>query len=642
MQGAPGIRGYEITRPLESSSTMDSWEAVQISLDRTVMILTPRGGQAAGGAADSSFEDLARLYARLRHPMFVPVMDIGRAEDGTPYAVLERVEGETLAAALAAGPFSPARAANVAAALCEGLDAAWKQASVVFRGIKPSNILLCPGDDVRYWAFQTIWNAERPSESMARDAGALVGTPSYMAPEQAECSASLDFRTDMYAVGAVFYQMLTGNPPFGDAGDMLAIVEKQRTGTLPAPTAVRGDIPASYSHVALRLMAKALTDRYDTGASALEDLRRIASGRQPVALSRGAAFIAPPSTVAPYSPESARKAPPPTAAPASADDRAGETDGASGTPSTPRKTKRIAEVCFAVLLLAALAAGLCRIRIATMEKEAPPPPSAEPEAFAGEAPPAEAPASGYATPSGTRAPAAPSTTRAPTAPTARTDAGNRPPTTTQSSPYGRSYGQGASSSSSSSASTSRPSSPPPTYGGYTPYDPVAAATSFLFSDLSRIIRTRPYPKCISDAKDAIRRVGTRQPQLEKKCKALWTQIDGMQPWEDLVGLALASSPRERAVELEGKQYHIRKPTGYIRPNLLCDVLGADGQWVTRPFPINRLSTKEMFSMISALPADRSPQALISRALLTLREGTAMEFREFVERFDVKPLKPLAK
>ena len=138
MQGAPNIRGYEIARLLESSSSVDSWEAVQISLERTVTILTSREESRAAPGEESAFESLARVYARLRHPMFVSVMDIGKSEDGIPYAVLERVEGEQLSAALASGPLQPARAANVAAAICDGLAAAWKQSSVVFRSVKPS------------------------------------------------------------------------------------------------------------------------------------------------------------------------------------------------------------------------------------------------------------------------------------------------------------------------------------------------------------------------------------------------------------------------------------------------------------------------------------------------------------------------
>ena len=126
-RSVPNIPGYDITSHLAKTSTTETWEALQISLDRKVALLTPRVDALGNAGAVARFEDLSRAFARLHHRNFIQVIDISRSEGGVPYAVLERLEGKTLSAILREeGALDPARAAKLVRQLAEALDSAWK------------------------------------------------------------------------------------------------------------------------------------------------------------------------------------------------------------------------------------------------------------------------------------------------------------------------------------------------------------------------------------------------------------------------------------------------------------------------------------------------------------------------------------
>ena len=303
----PSIPGYDITAHLASSSTTETWEALQISLDRKVALLTPRADALEDAGAVTRFEELSRAFARLHHRNFIQVIDISRSEGGVPYAVLERLEGETLSAVLREeGALDPARAAKFVCQLAEALDSAWKQSGFVFRNLKPSAFVVQPDDTIKIAGFQSAVLVRPGENPLEGDDGMLVGTPNYMPPEQIEMSRAIDFHADMYAVGATFYQMLTGKEPFAGEEDPMQVLELQKTGRVPSPTDVVPGVPAGYSHIVLRLMAKRPADRYAFWQDVAEDLQRVLGGRPPY-IPPGGAWTPPESTVAPPSRAGAAK-----------------------------------------------------------------------------------------------------------------------------------------------------------------------------------------------------------------------------------------------------------------------------------------------------------------------------------------------
>ena len=302
---APSVPGYQITALRRSSSMTDEWDALQLSLERTVSMITPRADRLGDAAWCDRFEELSRDFARLHHRNFLQVIDTARTAEGVPYVVVERLEGESLATVLLnEGPFAPDRAARIVMQLADALDNAWKQSGFVLRNLKPENLVLLSGDVVKITAFLYATIVRPGADPLAGDGGELVGTPHYMPPEQIDALRTIDFHADMYAVGSVFYRMLTGRSPFEGTEDAMEILRLQKEGTLPAPSDANPAIPAGFSHVLLRMMAKRPADRYPYWQDVVEDLQRVLSGRDPFlpVSPGGGAWVPPASTIAPAAP----------------------------------------------------------------------------------------------------------------------------------------------------------------------------------------------------------------------------------------------------------------------------------------------------------------------------------------------------
>src|SRR2546429_5178322 len=205
-----------------------------MGVERAVKV--PRRG-AAWREQGERFLSEARVAARLRHPNVVSVHDCGRAPDGTPYIVMELVAGRTLAARLADGVPSAEESLRVAEQVARALAHAHR-AGVVPRDDKPGNVLLAREGGVCLGNFGIAHRtAEPPGWAAAGWAGA--GTPAYMAPEQRLAQgAVLGPRTDVYGLGAVLYEMLTGRPPGPEPGS-----------SPPAPCAVNPYLPAGVDAV---------------------------------------------------------------------------------------------------------------------------------------------------------------------------------------------------------------------------------------------------------------------------------------------------------------------------------------------------------------------------------------------------------
>jgi serine/threonine-protein kinase len=237
-------------------------------LDRTVALKVLRAGLGSDPDFVERFRKEATAAGRLSHPNIVPVYDWGRSEDGSAYMAMELVEGQNLREVLSAsGRLKPAVAARIAGQVCGALEAA-RKAGLVHRDIKPENILLTADGQVKVADFGL---SRTMAESKATQAGVLLGTAHYVAPEQVEGKES-DHRSDLFALGVVLYEMLTGDTPF--SGDTPLIVAYQRVReNVPRPSDRIAGISPAMDEIVGRATAREPAGRYGSAAEMGEALR---------------------------------------------------------------------------------------------------------------------------------------------------------------------------------------------------------------------------------------------------------------------------------------------------------------------------------------------------------------------------------
>jgi len=210
------------------------------------------------------FRREAMAAAALGSPRIVRALDSGEAEDGTPYLVMELLEGQDLSSLLASdSPLSVGRAARIAAGIAEALEAA-HDAGIVHRDLKPDNVFLVSGaegaadalDQVKLLDFGVSKFLEKvDTASLMTRTGTAVGTPFYMSPEQAQGSRDLDGRADLYALGVILFFSLTGEHPFEDDSYPMLVL-KICTEPPPPLTRYRADVPEALSELVARMLAK--------------------------------------------------------------------------------------------------------------------------------------------------------------------------------------------------------------------------------------------------------------------------------------------------------------------------------------------------------------------------------------------------
>jgi serine/threonine-protein kinase len=228
-------------------------------------VLFPPPG--AGAEILTRFEREARTVTRLRHPAIVRVVEAGQAE-GRAFMAMALIEGESLADRLARiGPLDQAIAADIAWQIADALDYAHHQ-GVVHRDIKPSNILLDPDGRALLTDFGVALALD---DSALTRTGLTVGTPAYMAPEQAN-GAEVDGRADLYSLGVVLYQMVTGRTPF--RGNTPQVLHAHVYDPPPAPSTMAKVSPGMEA-VILQALAKEPAQRFQTGAAMAQALARL-------------------------------------------------------------------------------------------------------------------------------------------------------------------------------------------------------------------------------------------------------------------------------------------------------------------------------------------------------------------------------
>jgi serine/threonine protein kinase/formylglycine-generating enzyme required for sulfatase activity/dienelactone hydrolase len=268
---APGTRvaHYEIQQRLGSGGMGVVYRARDLRLQRTVALKFLPPVLSVDAVAKSRFLIEARAAAALDHVNVCAIHEIGETNDGRVYIAMAFVEGESLREAIERGPLAVPSAVDIARQLADALRAA-HEGGVVHRDVKPANVMLGAGNVVKLVDF----GVARLEGSTLTGPGATPGTTAYMSPEQVR-GEPVDHRADLWALGVVLYEMLTGRRPFPgetDVATMQAIV----TTTPPAMRAPRAGIPPGLEAVVARALTKDRQHRYQSAADMAEAMRRVA------------------------------------------------------------------------------------------------------------------------------------------------------------------------------------------------------------------------------------------------------------------------------------------------------------------------------------------------------------------------------
>jgi serine/threonine-protein kinase len=292
---------YQLHAMLGRGSTATVWAGIDTRLDRPVAIKVL--DDVADPAIVQQIDREARTVAQLAHPNIVGVFDVG-TDAGTPFLVMELVEGSDLQRLLAREPLDAAEAVRIGMEICSALEAA-HAAGVIHGDIKPANILLTASHSVKVCDFG-IARMQQPTRPSQLRSAAAVGTIEYMAPEQAT-GGQADHRTDLYALGCVLYAMLTGGPPFSDR-DPVGVLWQQ-VHQQPAPLALRrSDTPRDLETIVNRLLAKRPSERPSSAVqvrallASLRDLSArpiLASTAEPAARTLASAAVVTPTRTLP-------------------------------------------------------------------------------------------------------------------------------------------------------------------------------------------------------------------------------------------------------------------------------------------------------------------------------------------------------
>src|SRR6201993_2267705 len=274
---------YELGEILGFGGMSEVHLARDLRLHRDVAVKVLRADLARDPSFYLRFRREAQNAAALNHPAIVAVYDTGEAEPAAgplPYIVMEYVNGVTLRDIVHTdGPMPPTRAIEVIADACQALNFS-HQHGIIHRDVKPANIMISSTNAVKVMDFG-IARALSDSGNSVTQTAAVIGTAQYLSPEQAR-GDSVDARSDVYSLGCVLYEMLTGEPPF--IGDSPVAVAYQHVREDPVPPSQRHEgISADLDAVVLKALAKNPENRYQTAAEMRTDLVRVHNGEQPEA-----------------------------------------------------------------------------------------------------------------------------------------------------------------------------------------------------------------------------------------------------------------------------------------------------------------------------------------------------------------------
>jgi tRNA A-37 threonylcarbamoyl transferase component Bud32 len=303
---------YQILEQLGQGGMATVFKAYQPAMDRFVAIKVLPRHMASDPQFRARFQREARTIARLEHRYILPVYDSGE-QDGIHYMVMRYTDGGTLSDLVAGKSLTVERAAQLIAQVADALGYAHRQ-GVIHRDIKPANVLISREGDALLSDFGIARIIEGTLQLTSE--GMLIGTPFYMAPEQVQGRPS-DARTDIYALGVVLYETVTGRRPY-EAETPLAVALMHVHNPLPPPRQIRPDLPEALERIILRALAKSPEDRFQTADEMGLALQQMGGGQttptrplvpETVVISaQGTTLQQPPSTLPPATPPPAAPA----------------------------------------------------------------------------------------------------------------------------------------------------------------------------------------------------------------------------------------------------------------------------------------------------------------------------------------------
>jgi serine/threonine-protein kinase len=267
----PALGRYKIVSEIGQGAMGTVYKAVDPIIDRTVAIKTINLNLSRQELEEyeARFQQEIKAAGRLNHPNIVTIYDVGKTEQ-VAYMAMEYLEGQELKEIIATGKLLPTeQVVDIIAQVADGLWFAHQQ-DIVHRDVKPSNIMVLKGGIAKITDFGI---ARLPNSAVKTMTGLILGSPRYMSPEQV-VGKSLDTRTDIFSLGVVLYEALTGFAPFD--GDNVNAIMYATVNTTPAPPSSRNrQVPAMLDLIVAKAMAKALDDRYQTVKELADDLREV-------------------------------------------------------------------------------------------------------------------------------------------------------------------------------------------------------------------------------------------------------------------------------------------------------------------------------------------------------------------------------
>ena len=269
--------GYELLAEVARGGMGVVYKARHTALDRVVALKLVLTGSDASESELNRFQIEAKAAARLDHPHIVPVYEIGE-HDGQHFFSMGFVDGPSLSVRLAkGGPLPPREAADLLRKVAEAVDYAHQQ-RIIHRDLKPGNVLLTPSGEPKVTDFGLAKRLD--SEHSLTATGQVLGTPAYMAPEQAQGDkAIIGPAADIYSLGATLFAALTGRPPFTATAihELLIQVTEEPP---PAPRTINPKVPAALEAICLKCLAKEPSERYASAGALADDLRRFLDSKR--------------------------------------------------------------------------------------------------------------------------------------------------------------------------------------------------------------------------------------------------------------------------------------------------------------------------------------------------------------------------
>ena len=267
---APGaiIADFIIQKELGRGGMGVVYLAHQISLDRPSALKVLSENYANDAQFVGNFIKEARAAAKLNHPHIVQAYAVGE-DEGIFYFAMEDIDGKTMKEVLKEQQLIPAdQALLIVQQIAEALDYAWREQKLIHRDIKPDNIMLTNSGRAK---LSDLGLASVAGEIDESDSEEVMGTPQYISPEHLTGSP-MDVRSDIYSLGATFYHFVTGTFPY-QGNTAIEIAQQHLTGTLIPPDQVNPDVPADVSAIIMKMMARSLSDRYQSTEQLIDDIR---------------------------------------------------------------------------------------------------------------------------------------------------------------------------------------------------------------------------------------------------------------------------------------------------------------------------------------------------------------------------------